>query len=270
MALSDTLKQLITVSAPLWAGEAEVVRTYWDSPARSSKTELLWLRRQCSKEFNGTGIGEFRNLGVFLGPVTELGQIFPRIDTGGPDGVDRRYALELIEMLHDEFDHYIRFADVYDAIRGPDTPPINPHEIETWDEDAELTRVRHQHNKKHGALGIRASRFTEGGYCALFREGMRLKGRGGVDDMIADACTKVYEDEFGHMLAGIVGLDEEGWTREQFELMSDLVVEQLRLRIRMRNAEFSFPLSEDRVQAIYSGDIDPEPFDYERATPAMH
>ena len=217
-----------------------------------------------------TGIGEFKNLGVFLGPVTELGEIFRRIDTGAADSVNRRYALELIEVLHDEFDHYIRFADVYDAMRGPDTEPLNPHEIQTWDEDAELTRVRHQHNEVHGALGIRASRFTEGGYCALFREGMRLKGRGGADDMIADACTKVYEDEFDHMLEGIIGLGEEGWTEEQFALMGNLVIEQLRLRIRMRNAEFSFPLSEERVKAIFAGDIEPEPFDYERATAAIH
>ena len=115
----------------------------------------------------------------------------------------------------------------------------------------------------------RASRFTEGGYCTLFREGMRLKGKGGNDDLIAAACTKVYEDEFGHMLSGIIGLDKEGWSEEQFALMGELVAEQLRLRIHMRNAEFSFPLSEDRVQAIFTGDIEPEPFDYARAEQAM-
>ena len=269
MALSGNLKKLIDLSTPLWAGEAEVVRTYWDSPIRSRETELLWLGRQCSKEFNGTGIGEYKNLGVFMGPVTELGEIFSRIDTGGPNGIDRRYALELIEVLHDEFEHYTRFANVYDAIRGPDTPALNPHELQAWDEDAELTRTRHRHNQEHGALGIRASRFTEGGYCTLFREGMALKGRGSTDDMIAQACTKVYEDEFGHMLEGITGLDGEGWTDEQFELMGNLVIEQLRLRIPMRNAEFSFPLSEKRIQAIHAGDIEPEVFDYGRAEDAM-
>ena len=269
MALSSNLRNLIDLSAPLWAGEAEVVRTYWDAPIRSPETELLWLGRQCSKEFNGTGIGEFKNLGVFMGPVTELGQIFPRIDSGGGNAVDRRYALELIEVLHDEFEHYTRFADVYDAIRGPDTPPLNPHELQTWDEDAELTRTRHRHIEEHGALGVRASRFTEGGYCTLFREGMRLKGRGGVEDLIAHACTKVYEDEFGHMLEGIAGLDGEGWSDEQFQQMATLVDEQLRLRIRMRNAEFSFPLSEKRVQEIFAGDIEPEVFDYDRAAEAM-
>ena len=103
----------------------------------------------------------------------------------------------------------------------------------------------------------------------VLRQGMRLTGRGGVEDMIADACTKVYEDEFGHMLEGIIGLDREGWSDEQLDLMERLVVEQLRLRIPMRNAEFSFPLSGGRVQAIYDGDIEPEKFDFARAEAAM-
>ena len=68
MSLSADLTKLIDLSAPLWAGEAEVVRTYWDSPVRSRETDLLWLRRQCSKEFNGSGIGDYKNLGVFMGP----------------------------------------------------------------------------------------------------------------------------------------------------------------------------------------------------------
>jgi hypothetical protein len=47
--------------------------------------------------------------------------------------------------------------------------------------------------------------------------------------------------------------------------MIALLRQQLQLRIRMRNAQFSFPLSEARVQAIFGGDIAPEPFDYARA-----
>ena len=79
----------------------------------------------------------------------------------------------------------------------------------------------------------------------------------------------VYEDEFGHMLEGIAGLDEEGWSDDDFKLMEELVVDQLKARIRMRNAEFSYPLTEDRVQAIFAGDIAPEPFDFERAEELM-
>ena len=149
MAASTQLRALIAAVAPLWAGEGEVVRSYWDSPVRSHEADLLWTRRQCSKEFNGKGIGEYRNLGVFMGPVTELRQAFPRIDAG----VDRHYALELIEMLHDEFEHYVLIADIYDAIRRPDEPPINAQNLETWPEDKALTELRFKHMLDHGEIG---------------------------------------------------------------------------------------------------------------------
>ncbi len=261
MALNSNLRHLIDVSAPLWAGEAEVVRTFWDSPVRTLETDLLWLRRQCFKEFNGKGLGEHKDLGIFMGPLTEIMESFPRIDAGVP----RAHILDLIETIQDEFTHYCLFADVYDAIRDENTPPLDPHRIETWEADQVLTKMRIEQNHAHGEVGVRASHFTEGGYCTLFREGMRLKGRGGADELIAHACAEIYEDEFGHMLGGIVGLDSEPLSDADYELMTRLVTEQLRARIRMRNEEFSFPLSEERVQAIYAGDIDPEPFDYERA-----
>ena len=268
MAASAALRDLISASATLWAGEAEVVRTYWDSPVRSHAADLLWMRRQCSKEFNGVGIGEYKNLGVFLGPVTELKEVFPKID-GGAGGVDRHYALELIEMLHDEFQHYVLIADVYDAIRKPGEPALNGQNLETWDEDVALTELRLKHMRDHGDIGRRACRFTEGGYCTLFREGMALKGRGGADDMIAAAFSHIFEDEFGHMLAGIVGLDAEGLAADQWTLLRELTLDQLRHRIRMRNTQFGFPLPEERIQAIFAGEIEPMAFDFDRAAGSL-
>ncbi|MEE2998219.1 MAG: hypothetical protein VX700_13850 [Pseudomonadota bacterium] len=269
MTPSPELQRLIDISAPLWAGEAEVVRTYWTSPVRTLNTDLLWIRRQCSKEFNGSGIGEYKNMGVFMGPLTELQQIFPKIDTGEHDSVSRHYVLELMDTLKDEYEHFCLFSDVYDRIKPSDTPTMNPHELETWNEDVKLTELRHKNIAEYGKLGVRASRFTEGGYCTLFREGMSAADIGGEFDtankLIAAACKRIFEDEFGHMLEGISGLDREGWTSDEFELMENLVLGQLKHRIRMRNAEFSFPLSEDRVAKIFEGEIEPEPFDYAAA-----
>ena len=131
MGVSDNLKRLISAAEPLWAGEAEVVRTYWDSPVRTIETDLLWIARQASKEFNGSGVAEYNNLGCFLGPLTELMEMFPRIDTD----ISRHEVFERIEMIHEEFSHYMAFADVYDAIRPPETPTLNPHKIEPWPED---------------------------------------------------------------------------------------------------------------------------------------
>jgi hypothetical protein len=261
MRISANLNRLIEVAEPLWAGEAEVVRTYWESPVRTLETDLLWLARQASKEFNGSGAAEFENLGVFMGPVTELLQMFPEIDRG----VSRHEAFERIEMLSEEFSHYMAFADVHDEIRSAGTPPLNPHDVVPWDEDVALNACRHKAMAEHGEIGRRATKFSEGGYCTLFREGMRLAGRGGADDLIAAACGEIYDDEFGHMLGGIVGLDDSFLSDDDWRLMTELVVQILRHRVHMRNGEFSYPLSPERVAAIFAGDIAPERFDFEKA-----
>ena len=265
MRVGQNLGSLISAAGPLWAGEAEVMRTYWDWPMRTVETDLVWLARQASKEFNGSGVAEYNNLGCFLGPLTELQQMFPDIDVT----VSRHDVFERIEMIHEEFSHYMAFADVYDAIRPAGTPSLNPHEVAPWDEDVALNAYRHEAMAKHGEIGVRATKFSEGGYCTLFREGMRLTGRGGADDLIATACASIYDDEFGHMLKGIVGLDDSGVSAGDWRLMEDLVTGILQHRIHMRNAEFSYPLSSERVQSIFDGDIEPIAFDFERAGEAL-
>jgi len=67
------------------------------------------------------------------------------------------------------------------------------------------------------------------------------------------------------MLTGIIGIDDEGLSDEQFVLLEKLVVEQLEKRIPGRNVQLSKPLCEDRVAAIAAGDIEPIQFDYEKA-----
>jgi hypothetical protein len=94
---------------------------------------------------------------------------------------------------------------------------------------------------------------------------MKLAGRGGADEAIAAACRAVYDDEFGHMLRGIVNLDEEHLAPSDWELLERLVREQMQARIHMRNAQFDYPLSEARIREIFAGRIEPVAFDYARA-----
>lgn len=261
MDISSHVKRLVNASARYWAGEAEVVRTYWSSPVRTAQTDLLWLARQCFKEFWGSGASKFDRGGIFLGTLRSLTAQTPEIDVT----LGRREVLGALEGLKAEFSHYVAFADVYDSIRPAGSPNLNPAMLEEWPEEAALTALRYRHQDEHGAIGMRACKFTEGGYCTLFSEGMALKGRGGMEDRIAAACALVYEDEFEHMLAGIADIGSERYSEAQWRLLEQLVVEQLRQRILMRNAQFSRPLSEERVQAIFRGEIEPLAFDYEKA-----
>ncbi len=185
----------------------------------------------------------------------------PEIDRGLP----RSEVLDVLEGLKAEFSHYCAFADIYDAIRPAGTPPITPEGLTSWPAEDALAALRHGHQDRHGTVGLRACNFTEGGYCALFAEGKKLTGQGGVDDMIATACAFVFEDEFEHMLRGIADIGDEGFGDADWELLRALVADQLRYRIRMRNEQFSFPVSEVRIAAIFRGEIEPARFDYARA-----
>ena len=116
--------------------------------------------------------------------------------------------LEVAEALWAEFAHYCAFADAHDALALPGEPKLNPQVVGgSWPEDRELTELRFRHRSDYPKLGLRATRFTEGGYCTLFSEGMKLADRmagphGQANALIATACRRVYDDEFAHMLKG--------------------------------------------------------------------
>ena len=95
MTMSEPLRRLIETAAPLFAGEAEVVHTYWDSPVRTVETDLRWLELQVFKEFKGSGVGELDNRGVIMGPLAEVADLLPRMDLEAE--VSRHRIRELLE-----------------------------------------------------------------------------------------------------------------------------------------------------------------------------
>ena len=262
MTVSANLERLIDAVAPLFAGEAEVFSTYWESPRRDRESDKLWVLRQARKEVWDTPLGDPR--GLFIGPLEDLLAVFPRIDIDVP----RERVLDRLEGLYEEFSHYCAFADAYDALCDDGEARLSPtmlHDVPDWPENQALRDRRAEIKAAYGIAGERACLFTEGGYCTLFSEGMKLAGRGAPDDLIARACAKVYDDEFGHMLKGIVGLDADDLSNADWDQLVQLSVELQGLRIPMRNAQMSFPLSDERVGQILDGDIEPVQFDFAKA-----
>ena len=270
MAVSANLQRLIDAAAPFWAGEAEVFRAYWNWHRRTRETDRHWLALQCSKEVWGSGLAPL-DKGIFLGPAEQLVAAFPDIDIK----VDRHRILDIAEGLWAEFAHYCAFADAHDALALPGEAKLNPHSVKLgWSEDVALSELRFAHKREDGRLGDRATRFTEGGYCTLFSEGMKLAHdsagpHGHANALIAAACAKVYEDEFGHMLKGIVGLDAERLTPGEWITLERMSIEQLKGRIAMRNAQFGGPLAGARLDAARSGRCAPLAFDYAKAEPKL-
>lgn len=262
MAASAALRRLVDAVAPLFGAEAEVFRTYWDSSLRTARTDRLWIARQARKEVWDTPLGDPR--GLYVGPVEELMELFPRIDSEVP----RAAVLAKTKLLYEEFSHYCAFADAHDALCGAGDETLSPArlaELPNWPENEAIRDRRAAIIEQFGAIGERACLFTEGGYCTLFSEGMRLRGRGGGNELIADACALVYEDEFGHMAAGIKGLDGEGISAGDWETLTELSVELAGLRIPMRNAQFSNPVAPERMAELCDGAGDPIQFDFDKA-----
>lgn len=257
MSVNRFLQQLVAANAPYWGGEAEVIRTYFNSARRTVASDCVWLERQLYKEFWDGFIPPLENKIV---RYAELEMSMPRTD-----------LLAAAEILYEELAHYCAFADVYAALVGPQGTVPNPQRLRTsgqWPANVQLMQLRAQHKAAFGDLGMRAHAFTEGGYCTLYSEGMRLRGRGGIDDLIAEACAKVYEDEFDHMLIGIAnvgeGLPAAGWSQ-----LTELTVEQMQYRIRMRNAQFGHPVDPAREAELCAGHCAPLEFDFRRAGIAL-
>ncbi|HUB97287.1 MAG TPA: hypothetical protein VL993_15300 [Stellaceae bacterium] len=263
MPISPNLRGLIDANAPLWAGEAEIARTYWTSPVRTRATDKLWLKRQCWKEYVGSAKDPGRptvELAMCTGLARDLEEQVPQLDIT----VDRHDLRDLFEKVFAEFTHYCLFADVYDSLLAPGEPRIRANELAIWPEEDALAKYRQGIRSGHGKLA-RASGFTEGGYCTLYSEGARLKGRAGVDGRIGNACQKVYDDEFGHMMWGVIGTDMDDLTQADWKELTEVTCEILRLRLFMRNSQFSHPVSTERMAEILAGKIEPIAFDYAKA-----
>ena len=266
MAISKNLKRLIELNAPLWAGEAEIVRTYWTSPVRSLENDKLWLKRQCWKEYAGLG----DSTGPSMGMISDLGERLPKMVPQLDVTLDRHELKELLEKVYVEYTHYCLFSDVHDSLLAANEPKLNANDLRPWPEEEALASRRRGVRKTDGELGWRATDFTEGGYCTMYSEGAKLKGRPGLDGRIGRASQKVYDDEFGHMMHGVVGVDDAGLSEADWNKLADLTMEQLRLRIYMRNSQFCHPLSDARVKEILAGKIEPIKFDFAKAETYLH
>ena len=252
-AAPAAMHALIRTNARLWAGEAEIFATYFTSPLRTAASDAAWLARQCCKEMVDGVVGR-------LTRITRPQLSF--VDTHAAAA-----AALADDLVRVELKHYIAFAIAYRcALQEAAGAPVDTAHIGAdWPENTELQSLRAQQRRAFGVLGERAAAFTEGGYCTLYRAGLALAGRSARDDAIASACAQVMADEWEHMIVGIAGLAEVPLEPADWACLEQLTLAQGRCRLRMRNAQFGYPLSTARIAALAAGAAAPLAFDYTRA-----
>lgn len=67
------------------------------------------------------------------------------------------------------------------------------------------------------------------------------------------------------MMYGVLGVEDSEMTAGDWNELTDATCQILRLRLFMRNAQFSHPVSDQRMSEILAGKTDPIAFDYVRA-----
>ena len=159
MAVSRNLERMIEANAPLWAGEAEIVSTYWASPVRTRETDKLWLRRQCWKEYGGIGDSKGETMGMVGDLIVRLQDQVPRLDID----VDRHDLLGHLEKVFVEYRHYCLFADIHDGLLEGSEPHIIANELRPWPEEEALASCRRAVITSHGDLGgtLSTTQFTD-------------------------------------------------------------------------------------------------------------
>ncbi len=248
----DALRELVAANAVWWAAEAEVIRTYWDAPHRTVETDRRWALRQAYKElWEG-----------YLVAVRALAADLDALDAGVPGEA----ASGWLRMADDELRHYQAFIGLYATLGGE--PPSSVMALRAageWPENAALMALRAEHRAADARLGRWAQRFTEGGYCALYREGMAIAARGGRDAAIAEACAAVYEDEIDHMGGALRALAGQGLRAADWDVLIAMSTAQCRQRVRMRQAQLTEPVGPERLEVLLRGACAPQSFDWRRA-----
>jgi len=244
------VKQLSRLAAAFRAAETEVVAAFFSKP-RSKKDHFRWLSAQAYKEYSA------------IKPIfTALAKLYPEVDRG----IDRHDFAELTEKLADETKHARLVMDLLEEV-GQEK--VTFHDLLWLPEDKKLARIRARYSPSyatllHGAGSIKTTEIrrkdealeraaitlTEGGGGALYLVCSRLIKRGGFERRIAAVFKEILADETGHKDAGGRSLNALIRSRNAFLRAARIITEVSSQRLRMRNEQFGFPLSEARMSDL--------------------
>ncbi|MBI2371880.1 MAG: hypothetical protein HYV08_16895 [Deltaproteobacteria bacterium] len=253
-------RELRDLVARYGAGEAEIARAYFSRP-RTTQQEVTWLTIQAGRELSRV----FQLWDAIAGRIGRLGE-----------ELDRHELEALLKKLLEETRHFNLFTDILEWLRGE---PVRMAELRRYDffrpepaapnnsENVRLAEINQEIDKldEPWAELVKDQGLLEGGGCGLFYAASQISG-GELEERVARAMRVVLEDELRH---GPLQVDEvAGRVRTPEELEKVKAYTRLRgdQRLRWRNQQFSYPLSDARIREIQAGKIDP--LDLTTAAPA--
>lgn len=257
-------RELAVLAARCAAGEAEIATACFSSSKRTREIDAIWLEKQAGRELEST----FTMLKTVMDAVgRDLGVSGQYWVDNVPEGIDRHWLEENLGKIRQELNHGNYCVDILETITGK---PANIREIirkyNRWNPDptapnnkewcalAALFRTQEAQPEPWVRL-ITSEGLLEGGSCGLFYAASLLRGNE-IDDRIGRAFQVVLEDERGHGPANLFAVNKYVKTEADLESAKEMLRARAEQRLHMRNEQFSFPLSRERLKAIMDGDTD--------------
>jgi hypothetical protein len=247
--MSDYVKRLTRLARAYAAAEEAIVSAFFAKPRKKSD-HLRWLRAQAFKEYSA------------IKPIfTALAKLYPELDRQ----IDRRQFEDLTEKLANETKHARLVMDLLEELTGK---KVTFADLLWLPEDRKLAKIRARYSKSlatllHGSGTIQAKEIrrqdeqleraaitlTEGGGGALYLVCSRLKTNG-FEGKIARVFKEILLDEVAHKDSGIRSLG--AWIRNDtaFRRAARIICEVSSQRLRMRNEQFDFPLTERELMIL--------------------
>jgi rubrerythrin len=243
------VKQLAKLARAYAAAEQAVVSVFFAKP-RKKKDHLRWLSAQAFKEYSA------------IKPIfTALAKLYPELDRQ----IERQQFEELTEKLADETKHARLVMDLLEELTGK---KVTFADLLWLPEDRKLAKIRARYSKSlatllHGNGTIKAKEIrrqdeeleraaitlTEGGGGALYLVCSRLKTNG-FEAKIARVFREILLDEVAHKDSGIRSLAARVRNHTAFRRAARIICEVSSQRLRMRNEQFDFPLSERELMIL--------------------
>ncbi|HEY7060003.1 MAG TPA: hypothetical protein VII06_00880 [Chloroflexota bacterium] len=251
-------RELNAILAQYTAGEAEVVRAYFERPHTPDEYADM-LRRQMGREIFCV---------AWLEGTARMAAEVER-------STERHHFAALLKQIAEEVKHYVLLADVAEWVLGR---PLGGEEARAYEVYAapnpSLPRERHHNPRLPEANAMidllwrfrienpsefsdEVMHLSEGGGGAAFLEASRLTGDE-FRERFAAAMRAIAEDELEHgplRVRGFVAHYVHG--EADLALATRLLREVMAQHLRVRNEIYGYPLSPERLAAIDRGAIEP-------------
>ena len=166
------------------------------------------------------------------------------------DGLDRDVArrdmLARLEMMTEEFEHYVVLAEVLEFVLGRALTPDDPEQLS---EDRKLNDLRRGYVESGDSCLEAVMGLTEGGGSSTFREAAKLTG-GEIEERLAAAMKVIHRDEENHYLDAAKAAAASVRSGDDLERMKRALLEVSIQRVAMRNEMFSDPMTGAEIDRL--------------------